>query len=188
MNHKQTIPLLLFSLIALACALYLIPTVAAQDTTVLTDGASSIWETLSAVPGQISSYVSEHPVESGTVATTTTAAGALGVAYSGASKAKTALSSQVEGLSGKIQSVTSQAATEKEQLTQQLTEQSSSIQSQIKTATDQATATAKAESDGKILSLQQANNTVTQQKTELQTQYDKLQIQYQELRNLVAVK
>jgi archaellum component FlaC len=186
MKTKIVISLLLFSITALACAL--IPLTAAQEEgNMLTDGAANIWNTLSSFGGQAQEYVTTHIPETATIAGTGGAAGILGVAYKGASKAKNMLSSQVESLKGTVASVTEQANTEKEKLAAQLNEQTGSIQNQIKAASDKAVATATAESDGKILNLQNLNNTLNQQKQELQNQYKTLETRYNELKSIKAI-
>jgi hypothetical protein len=181
---KQTLSLLLFTTVI---ALAFIPLVAAQDTNALTEGATNLWNTITALPGQASEYVSTHVLETGAIGGLGIGAGTLGVAYKSASKAKDVLSSQVSGLKGKIESVTNQATQTEEQLTKQLTEQTSSVQNQIKAATEKATATVTSQSEGKILDLTNLNNTLNQQKIELQNQYKTLETRYNELKSIKSI-
>jgi len=128
----QTIPLLLFSLTFLALALYLVPTVAAQEegnmladgVQWITDGAGNLWN-------QASTFVSEQPVATGALATTGGLAGGLGWAYRGTSKAKNMLAGQVSGLTTQIKSATEEAQQKQEELKTQLSTLQTSTQTQL---------------------------------------------------------
>jgi hypothetical protein len=114
MNPKQTIPLFLFTL---ALALYLVPTVAAQEEgNMLTDGLSNIWATLSGYGSQASEYIGSHVPEVAAIGTTGGIATGLGVAYKSASSAKNKLQSAYNGLSGQVEAAQAKAAEATEQL------------------------------------------------------------------------
>lgn len=177
----------LFTLFLFLLALALIPLVAAQDGNLLTDSLASAGSWLSNIGGQAQQFVTEQPVATGALATTGGAAGILGVAYRGASKAKNMLTGQISGLKTQAETALSQANGEKEKLTQQLNEQTSSVQAQIKTATDQATSKLKAESDSAITALTQQKTQVQLQLEEQKKNYQKLEIAYQERCKITAI-
>lgn len=161
MNNKT--PHILLSLIFLALALYLVPVAAAQESNMLTDTANNIGNTLGAIPGQVSDFVTANPIPTAAIITPTTIAGGLGIAYKSVSSAKNKLQSSVNSLSGQLSSAEQKA----QAATEQLTTQTSALQAQASSATEQLTQY-KADSQIKINDLSGKLETVTQQKASFQ--------------------
>ena len=182
MNKQR---LILFSL-AVFVALALIPLAAAQEGNMLTDTLSSWGESITGAFGQVSEYVTTHIPETAAVGTTGGAAVGLGYAYKKVSSAKSALQSAYDSLSGKVESITTRAKTEKEALTAQLSEQSSSIQSKIKAETDKATSQIKTEAEAAQLKLTQEKTALGLQLEEQKKNYENLVIENKTLSRIVG--
>ena len=158
----QTI-LILFSFTVLALAL--VPFASAQDGNMLTDGLSSISDTLGGYLGQASEYVTTHVPETTAITGGVAGTGICAGGWKFASKAKNAFKSQVNNLTSQVSVYEGKAASAQEQLSKLQTDASTQIGA-YKTQAETAT--------GQLGTLQTKLETVTQQKASYQNQIEEL--------------
>jgi peptidoglycan hydrolase CwlO-like protein len=183
MKNKTILPLLFFTL-TIAAALYFLPSTAAQ-TEEITDGLTNLWGTLSALPTQAISYVSEHPAETVAVATPTALAGGLGLAYKSANAAKNKLQSAlttVTGENGVLSELKNKAESTLTSVTSQAEKEITSYKQQAETATGQLTGlqTEVEQAKSKVFDVEKqkaaAFNEIDQLKAQLKTAQDQLKV------------
>lgn len=182
MKKHSLIPI---SFLVLAAALTFIPLVAAQDTTMLTDGLSNIWGTLSAVPGQISQFAAEQPLATGALTATGTAAGVGGVGWKLASTAKNKLQSAYNSLKGNLDSAQQKASGAVDQLNSYKTQAETQLNN-YKTQAETALQTTEQYKE-KLGSVQSNLETVTAQKASLLNEVEDLRSRLKTATDQLAV-